>query len=743
MAGDGREEFFQESQELVDALARDLLSLEGCARAGTEDPELVNDIFRSVHTLKGIAGVFAFNHIAKLSHELENKLDDMRMGRVVVTVEWLDILFKAVEVLGRMLANARKALGDGDPELPALLKSLKGPGTTSAPPAEAVDELASYDLDPEIVRVLTEREEHRLRTNVRNGTPLFRLRARFPMDRIDKGIDELKQRAKPLGELITFFPTGDMGGDSNSFELDILFASQAAVDQLRSRLEGTDVTVHMIERREGGPYTSAPPPGSVMPAEHIPRAPAAPKSVAEPSERRSSPAIVLDSPFSDPAEKSALDPRSGTRTPVPPKLDDEPSRSGSSGRISHTVRVDIRRLDHLMNVLGELAIVRGSLNRMTERLRQMPHMREIVSELHRLHRSLDRNLSEMQTGILEVRMVPLGQVFERLARAVRQIARQSEKEIRLVVTGAETEVDKLIVEELSDPLLHIVRNSIDHGIESAVDRAVLGKPAEGTIALNAYQAGNHVIIEIEDDGAGIDRESVIRTAVKRGLLTEEQARETSARDALNLIFLPGFSTRDSVSDLSGRGVGLDIVKTNIGRLGGVVDVSTDRGTGSKFTITLPITLAILRALLIGVAGRTYALPLSSVAEATILDERSIRTVEGREITTLRGESLPLCRLEKLFDHQRVRPRQARANVVVVALGGRRVGMVVDELFGQQDIVIKALGSSLAGVKGFAGATDLGEQRVGLVLDAAALLDEILAGVERRTQEAVGGAKHSS
>jgi two-component system chemotaxis sensor kinase CheA len=396
-----------------------------------------------------------------------------------------------------------------------------------------------------------------------------------------------------------------------------------------------------------------------------------------------------------------------------------------------------------MNVLGELAIVRGALSRLTDRVRQTPELREVTTELHRLHRAFDRNLADMQSGILEVRMVPLGQVFERLARAVRQISRASEKEIRLVITGSETEVDKLIVEELSDPLLHIVRNSIDHGIESPAERAKHGKPSEGTIALNAYQAGNHVMIEIEDDGAGIDEARVLAAALRRGIVREDESRDMSRRDVIGLIFLPGFSTRDNVTDLSGRGVGLDVVKTNIGRLGGVVDVSSDPGIGTKFTITLPITLAILRALLLGVAGKHYAMPLSSVAEATVLEPSRVRTVEGREVTTLRGQTLPLCRLDRLFSHHRAEPPE-RQFVVVVALGGRRVGLVVDQLFGQQDIVIKALGRSLAGTRGFAGATDLGDQRVGLVLDAAALLDEILAGAsQRRIAEVHGGGRTAS
>lgn len=733
MSSDPREEFYSEAQELIDALARDLLALETAARAGVEDPELVNDIFRSVHTLKGLAGLFQLSQIGTLTHELENRLDDMRMGRLAVNPSVLDVLFKAVELLGRMLASARRGDGDDDAELPALLATLKVVG--SAAPPKVDDELSALDLDPDIVRVLTEAEEHRLRTHVKKGTPLYRIRARFPIDRIDKALDELKQRVKPIGEIIAYLPSGDLPADGALFELDLLYASAAPIEQLRQRLDGHDATIHRIGRKHVASHTSVPA------ASEAAMNAVLPPPAATPREARESVPIGLDKPFAElPSNdgRAALQapPREGTKTPVPPRPDEEGSRAALAGRMSHTVRVDIRRLDHLMNVLGELAIVRGSLQRLTDRLRLHSAFRDLTAELHRLHRAFDRNLAEMQSGILEVRMVPLGQVFERLARAVRQIARQNDKEIRLVVTGADTEVDKLIVEELSDPLLHIVRNSIDHGIESQAVRTAHGKPVEGTIALNAYQAGNHVIIEIEDDGAGIDHERVIATAVRKGLLTEEQARETTARDAINFLFLPGFSTRESVTDLSGRGVGLDVVKTNIARLGGVVDVQSERGIGTKFTITLPVTLAILRALLLGVAGRTYALPLSSVAEATVLDPRSVRSIEGREVTSLRGETLPLCRLDRMFGHEvSDTKRNARSYIVVVALGGRRVGIVVDELFGQQDIVIKALGPSLASVRGFAGATDLGDQRVGLVLDAAALLDEVLSSGDRRTTEA--------
>ncbi|MEM9192464.1 MAG: chemotaxis protein CheA, partial [Myxococcota bacterium] len=324
------------------------------------------------------------------------------------------------------------------------------------------------------------------------------------------------------------------------------------------------------------------------------------------------------------------------------------------------------------------------------------------------------------------RMVPLRQVFDKLARVVRQVAREHEKEIRLVVTGADTEVDKLIVEELSDPLMHIIRNAIDHGIERPKIRELAGKPTVGTLALNAYQKGNHVVIEIEDDGAGMNPDKLFEAALRRGIITEEARNDLSDEEILSVIFIPGFTTRSAITDLSGRGVGMDVVKTNISRLGGVVDVQSETGVGTSFTITLPITLAIISALVVRVAERIFAVPLTSVQEALMLDRTALRTVESREVITLRGSTLPLCRLDQFFS---LSPRSApeeKKFVVVTSLGNRRLGFVVDELFGQQDIVIKALGKSLQKVRGFAGATDMGDQQVALVLDAPSLLEEVLA-----------------
>jgi two-component system chemotaxis sensor kinase CheA len=538
-----------------------------------------------------------------------------------------------------------------------------------------------------MLAVLTEYEEHRLRTNIDQGLRLYRLRVQFDLATIDKALEEIKDRAKRHGEIITYLPTGETTS-AETIELDLLMASNDDLATLIGALGGDNLVIDEIPRRRAslGPATA--PPSATRGTE-----------VPQPASDR------------------------GLSIAVPPAVPSE-QPDVSLKAVTQTVRVDIRRLDHLMNIVGELAIIRNALARLSERLRG-EGQRQLSSEVHRLHRSFDRRLTDMQNGILEVRMVPLGQVFDRLARVVRQISRDADKNIRLVITGAETEIDKLIVEELSDPLMHMIRNAIDHGIEPAEQREEVGKPSAGTIALNAFQKGNHVMVEIEDDGRGIDEEKLVERAQTVGLLSAEEARELSRGERIGLIFLPGMTTKSEASDLSGRGVGMDVVRTNISKLGGVIDVHSETGIGTKMAITLPITLAIVSSLLVRVGQYTFAIPVSSVSEAIVFDGTGVRLVDGREVMTLRGASLPLCRLDRLLKIGRDTTSR-RQFVVVAALGSRRIGIVVDHLFGQQDIIIKPLGKSLENVRGFAGATELGDQRVGLVLDAGALIDEVLA-----------------
>jgi two-component system chemotaxis sensor kinase CheA len=680
-----RDEFLSEAQEIVETLSRNLLDLDASVRSGSIDPALVNEAFRAVHTLKGLAGLFGAARLGHLSHRLEDVLDDLRLGRMVLSPEVLDSLFAAIDVYGRLLSLEREGRDEPSPAAEELLARLERLGADAPNRAAPVTE---YELDPGLLAVLTEYEEHRLRSNLEQKMRLYRLRVEFDLTTIDKALEDMKARAKRHGEIITYLPAGE-ATSADAIELDLLMASRDDLATLIGALGADNVVIEEIPRRRSS-------------------------MLNEPA-RPTHGALAL----------SAAESVTPSLTAGDAAIEQGPSLRS----LTQTVRVDIRKLDALMNVVGELAIVRGALARLADRLR-LEGQRQLTAELQRLHRSFERRLAEMQAGILEVRMVPLGQVFDRLARVVRQIGREMSKEIRLVITGSETEIDKLIVEELSDPLMHMIRNAIDHGIELSARRAEVGKPPAGTIALNAYQKGNHVMIEVEDDGRGIDEQAVLEKAVRLGKLAAEDATELSRDEILALVFLPGVSTREIADDLSGRGVGMDIVKTNIARLGGIIDVQSEPGIGTKMTITLPITLAIVSALMVHIAEQVFAIPLSTVSEALSLDAGMSRTLDGREVITLRGQTLQLCRLDRVLALERKKtPVPRKSYVVVVSLGNRRLGVVVDHLVGQQDIVIKPLGRSLAAVRGFAGATELGDQRVGLVLDAAAIVDEAFSGSE--------------
>ncbi|HEX7671850.1 MAG TPA: Hpt domain-containing protein, partial [Polyangiaceae bacterium] len=477
-----REEFFSEAQELVESLSRNLLALDGTLKSGSEDPGLINEAFRAVHTLKGLAGLFSAKRISTMSHRLEDVLDGLRLGRLALTAEVLDLLFRAVELYNLALAAERSRSDDPLPQLDALLDEVSHLGSLGP---SVVSPLARFDLDPAMLAVLTEYEEHRLRSCVDQGLLLYRVRVDFALATIDKALEDIKRRAKEHGEVITYLPTGT-STSIDSIELDLLLASAARIETLEAAIGGEKVSIRAIPTK-GTPIlqreTAPPPPGH--------------RSLEPVSERRRE-AILSEHPA---AEQS-------------------PGHAAALRAVAQTVRVDIRKLDALMNVVGELAIVKNALGRMAEKIRA-EGSRHLGSELHSIQRSFDRRLGEMQNGILEVRMVPLGQVFDRLARVVRQIGREMGKDIRLVITGAETEIDKLIVEELSDPLMHIVRNAIDHGIEIAENRINVGKPLAGTIALNAFQKGNHVVIEVEDDGRGIDEQALVARAVVLGKIEQE------------------------------------------------------------------------------------------------------------------------------------------------------------------------------------------------------------------------------
>ena len=513
------------------------------------------------------------------------------------------------------------------------------------------------------------------------------------------------------GEIITYLPADEApSGDGpprapDTIDLDVIIASAESLAGVAALGLPADSKLLPIPRRSGG-ASVAPRPPSATPE-------------ARGSEPVPDPLVALLAP----------------EPPEPAAGRVEPPRDLSLRSVSQTVRVDIKKLDRLMNVVGELAIVRSAVLRLAERMRVETGGQKGATELLRIHRTFERRLVELQSGVLEARMVPLGQAFDKVARVVRQFSREHGKSVHFVVTGADTELDKLIVEELSDPLMHMVRNAIDHGIESREERLAQGKPETGTIALNAFQKGNQVVLEVEDDGAGIDAALLVRRARARGMVSETEALDLTEQEKLALVFLPGFTTRDRVTDLSGRGVGMDVVKTNISKLGGTVELRSEQHMGTKVIIVLPVTLAILSVLTMEVAGYTYCMPLASMDEAIALDEGQVHVVLGREVLTRRGVTIPLMRLSARFRADTVKRVDGvlgppppspvtHAFVVVAGMGNRRIGFVVDRLFGQEDVVVKALGPSLAGTRGFAGATDLGDQRVALVLDVGAFISEL-------------------
>jgi two-component system chemotaxis sensor kinase CheA len=413
--------------------------------------------------------------------------------------------------------------------------------------------------------------------------------------------------------------------------------------------------------------------------------------------------------------------------------------------IADTVRVDIQKLDDLMGIVGELVLARGGLSRVSDELKGDLGFRGLAVDLHRLVRTMERRIADLQTAIMQVRMVPLGQVFDRMARIVRRTASELGKEIRLEISGEETELDKLIVEDLVDPLMHLVRNSVDHGIEDPQTRERAGKPGEGWLQLRAFPRGNHVVITVADDGRGIDEVAVKRAALERGVVDEERVGALTRREVWNLIFSPGLSTRKSVSATSGRGVGLDVVKHNISRLSGIIEVETEAGAGTRFSITLPITLAIIQALIIRSAGHVFALPLASVLEILAVDPADLCRVEGKEMIQLRGHTLPVLRLNRAFGlgepdigFGRAEEESQHGFAAVVGLAQHRVALLVDDVVGQQDIVLKSLGAYLSRVPGIAGATHMGDHETILVLDVAALVQELVGndpGEARPTAQA--------
>jgi len=664
-------EFIGEAEEIIESLSLALVGLGESLDRGDCDPELINGIFRGAHSIKGLAGMFGFDDLSQLSHRMENLLDQLRLGRVPFNQTMVDTLLFTVETLSRLVngkSEDEHFTIDLAPCFNRIDHAAKGDASASSP-------LATLEIDPTILNVLTEYEEHRLLENVRKKRNIHLIHVDFDLSSFDQELAELTQQLKQQGEVVSTLPSvGDIG-DRISFQ--ILYGSECDQTDIRALLGRDSLQLRTCNQH------------------------------AEDSDITSLEADTAEE-LSEAGEGKVLD-----------------GDGGSLRSISRTVRVDIDKLDLLMNIVGELVLSKGAISAVYERLR-LAGDKDLTGELAKATRGLERRLHDLQKGVMDVRMVPVGQLFEKMTRIVRRVSNEQGKKVELDIRGADTELDKLIIEDVSDPLMHIIRNAIDHGLETPAERLAAGKPEKGTIRLWASQKGNHVVIEVRDDGRGIDPDKVKRKAVSRGLIAPDQ--ELTRDEVYELLFLPGFSTRDEVSDLSGRGVGMDVVKNNIGNLSGMIELQSDLGRGTAMIITLPITLAIIKALIVRVGGQTYAVPINSVQETLMVDDSAIRTVERREVMELRESTLPLLRLDRAFNIKKAPEDSAQKFfVAVVGLADKRLGFVVDELLGQQDVVIKSLGKALSFVKGFAGAAELGNQKTILVLDVAGLLGEALRG----------------
>lgn len=657
-----REEFTSEAEELLDTLSRDLVEFE--SQGKNVRPELVNKIFREVHSLKGLAGMLGFGDISDLSHSLEDMLDRLRMGKIEITKDLIDLLYDSVDSLNRLVIAINDPSMAGLVDMTGLTRRIHQI-ISAQPERDDENPFCELTLDEQTQKSLTEYEEHRLLENVRSGKHILALEVTFDFTDFDEKLRALTQNLSEAGEVISTLPAIPTG-EINGIAFRLLYGSvldAAAVQALAPEAQVTSLRKQSI---------------------------AAP--LAEELH-----AIAAAN------EVGAVDEEMSLRS------------------LSQTVRVDIARLDHVMNIVGELIIEKTQLESLARAL-SAEQNRLAAHELGKIGRNLDRKLNELQKSVIEIRMVPVGQIYSKLSRTVRKVARELNKEIELNLRGEDTELDKMMVDELTDPLMHIIRNALDHGIEPPEERRAAGKNPVGRITLNAYQQGNSVVLDVIDDGRGIDPERVRKVALSRGLIGDKDVVDMAR--AQELMFTAGFSTAAEVSEISGRGVGLDVVKKNIQDLKGTIEVVSELGKGTTFRISLPITLAIIQALIVEAAGEKFAVPLTSVEESLRIHSRDIRTVERKEVFTLRDFTLPLLRLSDAFglENEREETPDTKWFIVVTRAGEKTVGLVVDSLVRQQEVVIKSIGERLKTVPGIAGATEIGESDIVLVVDVGSLID---------------------
>ncbi|WP_169083061.1 chemotaxis protein CheA [Paenibacillus sp. PL91] len=684
--------FIDESNDHLQSLNENLLRLE----SEPEELSIVQNIFRSAHTLKGMSATMGFEDLAALTHEMENVLDLVRNNKLKMDSFIFDTLFKGLDALEAMVQDiVGGGTGKADvtsivASLQTILKSDYSASHASAAPTVAANAAGASSSSVSGAMLLDEFQSSILLQSIESGHYVYHIQIAIRDNCMLKAVRaymvfDLLERN---GEVIKSDPPAqDIEQEKFDFSFTVFTISQLTQEDLQSQLlnisEIETATVTLLDAESLAVLSQSTAAAAV---EVVDAAPAPP--------------IVKEQSAQEAAGKG--------------QAQAAPAAPAAPANVARTIRVDIERLDTLMNLFSELLIDRVRLEQLSSEIKRND-LTETVEHMTRVS-------SDLQSIVLKLRMVPVDSVFNRFPRMIRDLAKSLDKKIDLVITGADTELDRTVIDEIGDPLVHLLRNSVDHGIETVEERVAAGKSETGTIYLRAFHSGNHVFIEVEEDGRGIHHERVLKTAIKNGVVTEEQAKLLSPDEINMLIFAAGFSTADKISDISGRGVGLDVVRSKITSLGGNVTIDSAFGRGTKFSVQLPLTLSIISAMLIKLGSEKYAIPLSSIVETGIISKENILHVHGNKMIEFRNTIIPLVSLSKVLDSPDFDENQEQeTEIVVVRKGEKWAAVMVDEFIGQSEIVLKSLGKYLTNVEAISGATILGDGYVALIIDPNALI----------------------
>ncbi|MGV8886509.1 MAG: chemotaxis protein CheA [Pseudomonas sp.] len=734
------QDFLVEAGEILEQLSEQLVELE----SRPDDADLLNAIFRGFHTVKGGAGFLQLNELVECCHIAENVFDILRKGERRVDSELMDVVLEALDAVNSMFTEVRERspITAATPELLAALARLAEPKTEeSAPVAEVVETPAadseSGDItDNEFEQLLDSLNAVKAQAAAPAAAPLPAGNAAGSDEITDAEFESLLDQLHGKGQFavdaVAAAPAAPAApkaaGDSSDitddeFEalLDQLHGKgNFAVDALESAIAAVPAPAAPTAKAAGGDLISDHEFESLLDELHgkgkfteVGTASGASASVAAPVAK-----AVAAKPVAKAPEPKAEAPKPVAAAPAPARAPAAPPAEKPASEAETTVRVDTARLDEIMNMVGELVLVRNRLVRLG--------LNSGDEAMSKAVSNLDVVTADLQTAVMKTRMQPIKKVFGRFPRLVRDLARQLKKEINLELVGEETDLDKNLVEALADPLVHLVRNSVDHGIEEPAEREAMGKPRSGKVILSAEQEGDHILLSISDDGKGMDADVLRGIAVKKGLMDKDAADRLSESDCFNLIFAPGFSTKTEISDVSGRGVGMDVVKTKIAQLNGTINIYSTKGKGSKIVIKVPLTLAIMPTLMVMLGNQAFAFPLVNVNEIFHLDLSRTNVVDGQEVVIVRDKALPLFYLKRWLVASAAHEEQREGHVVILSVGTQRIGFVVDQLVGQEEVVIKPLGKMLQGTPGMSGATITGDGRIALILDVPSMLKRYAA-----------------